>query len=91
MSSVFLIIHVSGKVQGVFFRESARKKAEELGVRGTVRNLPDGRVELVAGGPKDAVEALASWCHQGPPPARVDHVEVGPVEEFTGHGFRVIR
>ncbi len=70
---------ISGRVQGVFFRASARDEARRLGLRGWVRNLPDGRVEAVAEGSSEGVDAFVAWCHSGPPMARVDHVEV--VEE----------
>jgi acylphosphatase len=66
---------VSGKVQGVFFRASTRERALRLGLRGHARNLPDGRVEVVAVGTEAAMDALADWLRQGPPDARVDGVE----------------
>ena len=69
-------IVVSGRVQGVFFRQSAADEAGRLGVRGWVRNLPDGRVELEAEGERANVEALVLFCNLGPPAARVDRVEV---------------
>lgn len=65
---------VSGRVQGVFFRASAREKAQELGVTGYVRNLPDGRVEVLACGSEEAVAAMASWLGEGPPMAQVTEV-----------------
>ena len=71
---------VSGKVQGVFFRASTREQAQQLGLRGHARNLPDGRVEVVAIGADDAIEAIARWLQHGPPSARVDHVERAPAE-----------
>lgn len=67
--------HVSGHVQGVFFRASTREQALRLGLRGYARNLPDGRVEVLAVGEADAIDALARWLHEGPPMARVDAVE----------------
>ena len=66
---------VSGKVQGVFFRASTREQAQRLGLRGHARNLPDGRVEVLAAGEPDAIDALAQWLKHGPPQARVDAVE----------------
>lgn len=69
-------ILVSGRVQGVAFRQSAADEARRLGVNGWVRNLRDGRVEAEAEGERAAVDALVRWCHAGPPAARVDRVEV---------------
>lgn len=65
---------VSGRVQGVFFRASARTEAERLDVRGHALNLPDGRVEVLAIGSQAAVDELAEWLQHGPPAARVDIV-----------------
>jgi acylphosphatase len=65
---------VSGRVQGVFYRAAAQREAERLGLTGWVRNLSDGRVELVVSGPPDTVEALRQWLHKGPPRAVVTEV-----------------
>lgn len=67
---------VTGRVQGVFFRASTARKAAELGVAGTARNLPDGTVEVLACGSDQAVADLCEWLHEGPPAARVDDVEI---------------
>ncbi len=67
---------VSGRVQGVFYRQSTANEATRLGLSGSVRNLPDGSVEVVAEGPRDAVLLLEAFCRVGPPAARVDAVEV---------------
>jgi len=67
---------VSGRVQGVFFRYTCAHEARDAGLRGSVRNLPDGRVEAVFQGPKPAVDSLIRWCHAGPPSARVADVTV---------------
>jgi acylphosphatase len=71
--------YVSGRVQGVFFRASTRSRARELGVTGHARNLPDGRVEVLACGSAAAVEALCAWLWEGPPGAQVSAVEVEDV------------
>lgn len=76
-------IFISGKVQGVFFRENTRKKALELNVFGFVRNLRDGRVEAVIEGEKDKVEKLIEWMREGPGLARVDNIEINP-ENYRG-------
>jgi acylphosphatase len=76
--------HVAGRVQGVFYRASTRHHARELGVTGYARNLPDGRVEVLACGKPEAVEALCRWLWQGSPSSQVTAVEVSavPVSEL---------
>ncbi|MCZ7401100.1 MAG: acylphosphatase [Candidatus Methanoperedens sp.] len=83
---------VSGKVQGVFFRSSIKDKAEELGISGWVRNLPDGRVEAIFEGEKDDVDKMVEWCRKGPEYARVTGIEVF-LEEYNGKfkGFLIRR
>jgi len=71
---------VSGRVQGVFFRASTRDRAFALGVSGHARNLPDGRVEVLACGEAEAVAALCEWLRLGPPHARVTDVHCMHVE-----------
>jgi acylphosphatase len=66
---------VSGRVQGVFFRASAREEALRLGLTGHARNLADGRVEVLAWGDSAALAELERWLHVGPPLARVTRVE----------------
>ena len=80
---------VSGRVQGVFFRASTRERALALGLSGHAVNLPDGRVEVVAGGDAEALEKLAAWLRDGPPMAKVDRVERSEAEEDdVGNGFQ---
>ncbi|MDX1552206.1 MAG: acylphosphatase [Marinobacter sp.] len=74
MSHQRLTMLISGKVQGVYYRGSAAKKATELGVTGFAQNLPDGRVEIIAEGPQAALIAFRQWCNDGPPAADVDHI-----------------
>jgi acylphosphatase len=69
-------IFVSGRVQGVFFRQNTRRQAQSLRVKGWVRNLPDGRVEAVFEGEESAVKMLVDYCRYGPSAARVENVEV---------------
>ncbi len=69
---------VSGRVQGVFFRDTCRRMAEQHGVAGWVRNLPDGRVEAVFEGPDEDVRHLVEWAHGGPRLAVVDDIAVQP-------------
>lgn len=65
---------VGGRVQGVGFRAAAGRRARELGLVGYARNLPDGRVELLAQGEGARIDAFAEWLQRGPPLARVDNV-----------------
>ena len=66
---------VSGRVQGVYFRASTRERALALGLAGYARNLADGRVEVIVEGDAAALAQLERWLYEGPPAARVDHVE----------------
>lgn len=77
---VQLRMMVTGRVQGVFFRASALEQAQSLGVKGAVRNLPDGSVEIIARGDPGAVEALVRWAHRGPPDADVHSVHISEME-----------
>jgi acylphosphatase len=86
---VVLIVH--GRVQGVFYRDSTMRKARELGLTGTVRNLPEGSVEIVAQGPGPALDDLILWAHEGPPAAVVSEVQTifeMPVQGLTGFSVR---
>ncbi|SDI84875.1 acylphosphatase [Ferrimonas sediminum] len=71
-----LMVKVSGRVQGVWYRASAQEAALRLGVTGYVRNLDDGSVEMLAQGADKAVDAMLDWAHQGPPQAEVTDVLV---------------
>lgn len=86
-----LVITVRGRVQGVFFRHSARVRASELGLVGSAKNGDDGSLRIAVEGEPDALEAFAAWCRDGPPLARVDAIAV---EEKEGTGefrdFRVV-
>jgi len=84
-------IRVSGRVQGVWFRGWAQARALDLDLLGFARNLADGSVEIVAQGPRYAVDALLDACRKGPPSARVDQIvfdEEAPADELAG--FRVL-
>ena len=85
------VITVSGKVQGVYYRQSARQKAQELGVTGFVKNMPDGSVLLIATGSKEQLNALVEWCRKGPPAARVTNVQVTEEEAHHYDGFTISR
>lgn len=74
-------ILLEGRVQGVGYRYATYQKAKELGVKGYVKNLPDGRVEAVFEGPNDKLKSILAWCERGGPRfARVDNVEVNWLE-----------
>ena len=76
-------LFVSGRVQGVFFRQKTKMQARMQDVTGWVRNLPDGRVEAVFEGEEQAVKALVEYCRHGPSYAKVTNLEVG-WEEYRG-------
>lgn len=90
MDTIRAHLIIEGRVQGVFFRDSTRREAIELGLCGWVKNRFDGSVEVVAEGPKEKVETLIAWCHHGPPIARVTKVHEIK-EDYTGEfdSFRV--
>lgn len=79
--------YISGRVQGVWFRESTRRKALELGLSGSATNLEDGRVCVLAAGPSAALEKLEAWLQHGPPMAAVNSVESEAVEFEPINGF----
>ena len=74
-------LRINGRVQGVFYRQTARDKARALGLGGWVRNTDDGAVEMEVWGPTDRVEEMIVWCHCGPPAANVTSVDVEWREE----------
>ena len=78
---------VSGRVQGVWFRASTRDRALQLGLAGRALNLPDGRVEVIACGPEEALEALQAWLRRGPPQARVEALRCEAIPERPLAGF----
>lgn len=80
---------VSGRVQGVWFRDSTRRKAESLGIHGSAVNLPDGSVEVIACGTPDALSALRAWLQQGPELAQVDAVHCAAHAEPVAAGFQI--
>ena len=80
-----LSIHVTGKVQGVYFRASTKEKADELGVAGIVRNERDGSVYIEAEAEEEILKSFVDWCQQGPSRARVDHCDIkeGELKDYT--------
>lgn len=80
---------VSGRVQGVFYRASARAQAQSLSITGYARNLPDGRVEVLACGDKEALDQFRDWLRQGPPGASVSGVSCEVMPEQLMPSFEI--
>lgn len=82
-------ILVSGRVQGVFYRASAKAKADELGVKGFVQNMPDGKVYIEVEGAQEKLDMFKTWCSKGPPRAQVEQVEIkeGELKNFMSFGI----
>lgn len=80
---------VTGRVQGVFFRDSTRAAAEHAGVHGWALNRPDGSLEIVLEGPPAAVESVIAFCRQGPDKATIEDVEVHEEEPEGLTGFEI--
>ena len=91
MGTVRRRVVVHGRVQGVFFRETTRRRAETAGVAGWVRNVPDGSVEAVFEGDADSVDRLVRFCELGPRGADVEWVDVSPEAPEGLSGFAVRR
>jgi acylphosphatase len=89
MAKVAYRVRVYGRVQGVFFRASMKEVAEDLGVDGWVRNMPDGSVEALVSGEEEKVEKILEWCRRGPELARVNKVEITPADPPTEKGFHI--
>ena len=89
MPTVHLLIH--GKVQGVFFRASAKDVADEIGIKGWVKNTEEGDVEIKASGSHDQLQKFIEWCKLGPKRAIVANVAVTNVDEENFRNFAVIR
>jgi acylphosphatase len=86
-----ICILVKGKVQGVFYRQSTREKAKELQITGSVKNLPDESVEIIATGGPVQLQQLIEWCRQGPPRAVVIDLNVTPLSLQSFNDFSIIR
>jgi acylphosphatase len=84
-------IIIQGKVQGVFYRKSAFEQATALGLRGWVRNLPDGSVEMEIAGTENQTLEMIQWCKKGPKMAKVSQVTTAEIEEKPWIDFRIIR
>jgi acylphosphatase len=84
-------ITVSGKVQGVFYRQTSKEKAIELGITGEIKNLQDGNVSIIATGTEEQLNLLTEWCKKGPPRAVVTGVETAELPLRSFDRFSVIR
>lgn len=84
-------IVVTGRVQGVFYRKSAKEKALSLGLTGEVKNQPDGSVAIIASGVPETLEQFVDWCKQGPPRAIVDRVSVIREDFKKFNSFEIVR
>ena len=78
-------------MQGVYYRQSTREKAHQLGVTGTVKNLADETVEILASGTPEQLHLLKEWCRQGPPRALVSDVQEEILAPKNFDGFRIVR
>ena len=91
MGAVRVELRIHGYVQGVFYRDSAHRRARMLGLCGYVENLDDGSVAVVAEGEESAIEKFVAWCRVGPPSARVSRIDITrtpPIGEFTDFEVR---
>jgi len=84
-------VRITGRVQGVGFRDWTRDRAEAHGLSGWVLNEPDGSVSALFAGPGDAVSAMLAECREGPPSAVVDDVATDPADEAPRQGFEIRR
>jgi acylphosphatase len=89
MNKICLHCYVSGRVQGVFYRSTAQKKAKELNLTGWTHNLSDGRVEVLICGEKDAVETMREWLWDGPSAADVTEVDATEIPWESHSHFEV--
>ena len=87
----YVQIIITGKVQGVFYRASAKKAAEELGIHGWVKNNPAGDVEIYACGNPAELEKFLSWCRKGPARAVVQAVDVKEAKPQSCPDFRIVK
>ena len=89
MPTIHLLI--TGKVQGVFYRATAKKAAEGLGVKGRIKNTKDNKVEAIVTGAADQLDQFIEWCKQGPSRARVSEVIVTKVDDKNFDDFKIER
>jgi len=83
-------IIITGRVQGVFFRYLAEKKAQELNIKGSVRNISDGKLEIIAKGEDENMQKFINWCKVGPEYARVEGITLENLPDRELHDFRIL-
>ena len=86
-----LRIFISGLVQGIFFRDFIREQAENLGLKGYVRNLDDNRVEVVVEGDNNEVNKMLELCKKGPKESKVRDIEIEKIENKGFEDFKILR
>ena len=84
-------ITVKGKVQGVFYRQTAKEKAQEFGISGKVMNLPNGDVQVIATGHDEKIDRFIDWCRQGPLKATVTGLEIRDLPDEVFSHFQIVR
>ncbi len=89
MKTIHLLI--KGKVQGVFYRATAKKVADQLGVNGWIKNTKEGEVEVIATGNEEALNEFLNWCKQGPKDAKVTDVVLTTKNPEAFNGFSIVR
>ena len=89
MPTIHLVI--SGKVQGVFYRASAKERADKLKINGWIKNTKEGDVEVLASGSNENLSKFAEWCKKGPSGANVTNVAVTNMDEKPEQGFKIVR
>ncbi len=88
--NVAIKIKISGNVQGVFFRAFVKERAIELGLKGYVKNMPDGSIEIIAQGKQEALEEFIKRCRKGPPLAKIENTEIKKVPDQEFATFSIV-
>ncbi len=89
MKTIHLLI--KGKVQGVFYRATAKKVAEQLGINGWIKNTKEGNVEVIVTGNEERLNEFLNWCKQGPKDAKVTEVVLTTKNPEAFNGFSIVR
>ena len=83
-------IKIHGNVQGVFFRASTMQAANKRKITGTVQNIQDGIVHIIAEGTEEDIKSFTDWCKIGPPGAQVDHIDIEKGDVVSYQGFKIL-